>query len=224
MEKLEGVEIEHNDFIGVYKNVLNDKQCDTVIEFFDNFSTVHGYYADRREQTGNSDHVIKDDSILMDDLVYGMKRVESQLPPGELQRHLQCVHEDNGILTRVFDAFEEYVTHYDIWKSGQSWTSRTFKLQKTQAGDGSGYHVWHSEFSAGCFRDRFAAWILYLNDVDEGGETEFLYQSTRVKPRKGDLVIWPAYFTHVHRGNPPLTGDKYVMTGWLEVFESINRV
>jgi len=55
-----------------------------------------------------------------------------------------------------------------------------------------------------------------LNDVKEGGETEFLYQSVRVSPKKGTLVIWPAAFTHVHRGNPPLSGTKYIMTSWLE--------
>ena len=57
---------------------------------------------------------------------------------------------------------------------------------------------------------------MYLNDVEEGGETEFLYQSRRVKPKRGRLAIWPAQFTHMHRGNPPLSGDKYVITGWVE--------
>ena len=60
------------------------------------------------------------------------------------------------------------------------------------------------------------AFILYLNDVDEGGETEFLYQSRRVKAKAGTVVLWPAAYTHVHRGNPPLSGSKYILTGWLE--------
>jgi len=58
--------------------------------------------------------------------------------------------------------------------------------------------------------------MLYLNDVPEGeGETEFLHQGMRVQPRKGDLVVWPAFFTHVHRGNPVYTTDKYIATGWM---------
>jgi len=57
---------------------------------------------------------------------------------------------------------------------------------------------------------------LYLNDVEEGGETEFLYVKRRVSAKKGRFVLWPAGFTHTHRGNPPLSGEKYIMTGWVE--------
>ena len=58
--------------------------------------------------------------------------------------------------------------------------------------------------------------MLYLNSVTEGGETEFLYQKRRIKPQQGRLVIFPAGFTHTHRGNPPLSGDKYILTSWVE--------
>jgi len=58
--------------------------------------------------------------------------------------------------------------------------------------------------------------MIYLNDVEEGGETEFLYYARRIKPTQGTLLIWPAYFTHAHRGNPPLSNTKYIITGWIE--------
>ena len=58
--------------------------------------------------------------------------------------------------------------------------------------------------------------MLYLNTVEEGGETEFLYQSVRFKPVKNTLLIWPAGYTHTHRGNPPLSNEKYIVTGWVE--------
>ena len=58
--------------------------------------------------------------------------------------------------------------------------------------------------------------LLFLNDVDEGGELEFLYQSKRIKPKAGTMVISPAFFTHTHRGNPPLSGEKYILNGWCE--------
>jgi len=63
---------------------------------------------------------------------------------------------------------------------------------------------------------RLIAWSLYLNDIDLGGETEFLYLKRRINAKAGRLVIWPAGFTHTHRGNPPLSNDKYILTGWLE--------
>jgi hypothetical protein len=64
--------------------------------------------------------------------------------------------------------------------------------------------------------DRICSWGVYLNTVEQGGETEFLYQSLRIPAVEGNLVIWPAGYTHVHRGNPPLSGEKYLLTGWIE--------
>ena len=65
-------------------------------------------------------------------------------------------------------------------------------------------------------RGRIATLLLYLNDVDEGGETEFLNQHLRIRPKCGRLVICPAFWTHFHRGNPPINGVKYMINGWME--------
>jgi len=54
----------------------------------------------------------------------------------------------------------------------------------------------------------------YLNDNFEGGETEFLYLNKRVSAKQGRIIIFPAGFTHVHRGNPPIGGEKYIVTSW----------
>ena len=90
----------------------------------------------------------------------------------------------------------------------------TIKIQKTLPQ--GGYHVWHCEHANIETGRRFAFIILYLNDVVSGGETEFLYQSARVEASQGRLVLAPAAYTHMHRGNPPLKGEKYILTSWLE--------
>ena len=56
---------------------------------------------------------------------------------------------------------------------------------------------------------------LYLNTVEEGGETEFLYINKRIKAQQGRLIIFPAGFTHTHRGNPPIGQDKYIVSTWV---------
>ena len=56
--------------------------------------------------------------------------------------------------------------------------------------------------------------MTYLNDVDDGGETEFLYQDVKTKAVKGKTVIFPVEWTHTHRGIPSPTQDKYIITGW----------
>ena len=56
--------------------------------------------------------------------------------------------------------------------------------------------------------------MTYLNDVTEGGETEWYYQKLKIKPKKGLTVIWPADWTYQHRGIPSKTHHKYIITGW----------
>ena len=88
------------------------------------------------------------------------------------------------------------------------------RIQKTSPGQA--YHTWHCENAGKERRDSMLLFSLFLNDVEEGGETEFLYLKKRIKPKKDRLLIFPAGFTHTHRGNQPISGDKYILTGWLE--------
>lgn len=94
----------------------------------------------------------------------------------------------------------------------------TVNLQKYLSGEG-GYPHWHSEIypqDARCEPlHRVLLWSVYLNDVPEAGETEFLYQERKVAPRAGTLLIAPAGFTHTHRGNTPVGGHKYIATSWV---------
>ena len=66
--------------------------------------------------------------------------------------------------------------------------------------------------------------MMYLNEGFEGGETEWLYQSRRETPKTGRVVIWPATFTHTHRGNPPLNGEKYIATSWFHHIPNLRLV
>ena len=70
----------------------------------------------------------------------------------------------------------------------------TLKIQKTLPTEG--YHIWHIEHGKGFDNEpRAFVFSVYLNDVEEGGETEFLHFSKRVKPKTGRIVIWPAGFS-----------------------------
>lgn len=99
-------------------------------------------------------------------------------------------------------------------------------LQKYLAGRG-GYHHWHSEVyprDASCESlHRVLLFQFYLNDVAQGGETEFFYQQRKVAPRAGRLVIAPGGFTHTHKGHVPTSGDKYVATSWI-LFQRAERL
>lgn len=79
-----------------------------------------------------------------------------------------------------------------------------------------GYHFWHYENEGGNTGARELFFIYYLNDVT-GGSTEFKFNPSAIEPKEGMLLIAPAHWTHMHKGNPP-TGEqtKYIITGWLE--------
>lgn len=90
-------------------------------------------------------------------------------------------------------------------------------LQKYQQNSG-GYPHWHSEIFPthnGDALHRALLFMFYLNDVEDGGETDFFYQQQSIKPKAGRMVIAPAGFTHTHRGQIPKSGDKYIATSWV---------
>lgn len=90
--------------------------------------------------------------------------------------------------------------------------------QKYQQGIGN-YGYWHSEIfpeaGANNALHRMLLIIIYLNDIEEGGETDFYYQGKSVKPKAGTMVVAPCGFTHTHRGNVPISDNKYVLTSWV---------
>ena len=63
--------------------------------------------------------------------------------------------------------------------------------------------------------DRLMVYMTYLEVPKKGGETEFLHQSLRIDPVVGRTLIWPAGYTHMHRGLMPLDGEKMYITGWI---------
>jgi 2OG-Fe(II) oxygenase superfamily len=78
------------------------------------------------------------------------------------------------------------------------------------------FFKWHSERidNTNMVVSRHLVFMTYLNDVTEGGETEWFHQKIKIKPEKGLTVIWPADWTFTHRGIPSTTQDKYIITGW----------
>jgi hypothetical protein len=93
-----------------------------------------------------------------------------------------------------------------------------YNLQKYPVG--GGFKVWHCEndFKSMLNYDRCLVFMTYLNDVEDGG-TSFKYQNIDMPAQKGLTVMWPAYWTHMHKGIVSNTKEKYIATGWLNYIE-----
>ena len=189
---------EIKNFIGIYDNYITKKECDLAIELFEKESNF--------KKT--------------------LTRVQFEKSPFREKKDEQFfAHPENLIvwwdylktITVNFDlAFKDYCQQTGANDYFDELHYTTLKLQKTLPTEG--YHIWHIEHGKGYHNEpRAFVWSVYLNDVEEGGETEFLYQSMRVKPKAGRIVIWPASFPYAHRGNPPLSGKKYIITSWMNV-------
>jgi hypothetical protein len=88
-----------------------------------------------------------------------------------------------------------------------------YNLQRYRPGE---YYHWHVDAGPGEFMSRQLVALWYLNDVPgPGGETEFALQEVKVIPEEGKLVLFPPFWTHVHRAAEVREGVKYIATTWL---------
>lgn len=196
---------ESDDFIGIWKNFVPRTICDKLIEHTETILNRGSYFLpgsigegyDEEEYAYNSsmfyggDMNRKDFAFLLN---YSNKKLVM-----EVNSCLNC-------------CLKHYFYNYQSLKH-TSLLSTDIKVQKTPPG--GGYHMWHYESPLQEYAQRELVWMIYLNDMPDGeAETEFMYQRRRIKPTAGTVVIWPAGFTHTHKGNTVLTQDKYILTGW----------
>ena len=111
----------------------------------------------------------------------------------------------------LFGYIKEYNAAYDN-PLAEMTIADGFNIQHYKPGEG--YLNWHSERSIHLTHQRALTFMTYLNDVSDGGGTEFKYQGLRHNAKKGKTLIWPSDFTHTHRGQKSETEEKYITTGW----------
>ena len=179
----------YEDFIRTYDDVLPEEALDLRQRLIDNVLIWDDSWTNRSDQSK------KDNQYWL------------ELEPSNI---LLASKINESLLS---NAFGPYVNEFICLKDPTGWVSGSTLLQKTEPCQG--YHTFHFENGGYNNVARHVTWMIYLNDVEEGGETEFLYQRKRFKPVRNRAVIWPGSYTHLHRGNPPLSGTKYILTGWM---------
>jgi hypothetical protein len=188
------------DFIKMYPNLYPDGYCQHLIDEFERL-VQSGAGTNRQNGEGASRHWKDDLHLNLNMGVHTVAPFEDKLTTNMFFKGLQA-------------CYDHYATEFSTLKDARIRATH-MKMQRTDPG--GGYHIWHSEQGNGEHADRVLVYMLYLNSLDEGegGETEFLYQRKRIRPEANTMLLWPATFTHTHRGNTVL-GDqsKYIVTGW----------
>jgi len=189
---------EYRDFIGMYEGVYPDGYCHHMIEEFERLSNTGATY-NRQNEEGCLKRIKQDEFTFLNYKNHQPTPFNGDDAKDIFFRGLQ-------------ECYEDYVAEYDSLRD-LNVKCTNIKLQKTKPGEG--YHVWHCEQGTEDGANRCVVYALYLNTITEAGETEYLYQKLRVQPRENVMVLWPAGYTHPHRGNAVYGNDaKYIITGW----------
>ena len=180
------------DFISIYENALPSEYCRNWIEYIDNLRE-EGILLQEEDKLHNRDH----------------ETLNFRNHDGyDLPSHDKLAR---SFLPSIKNCVDNYLEDYSVLGEAKF---LLFDVKAKRIPIGGGFHSWHYENSSFNVATRRFVVQAYLNTIENGGETEFLYQNKRINAVEGTVVIWPAGFTHVHRGNPPIGQDKYILTTW----------
>jgi hypothetical protein len=192
---------EFNGFIGIFENYFKNAYLDELVNYYDSMSKLSLHYRDDIPKHRKDDEQL----FLLN------HNVINTVNPKNINHFLEVLWE------KIFPIYtEKFSILQDV-----SYKVDQIKMKKIAPGEG--FHQWHYESLYENSRRKIVI-QMYMNNIDEAGETEFLYQNTRVVPKKNKLLIWPADWTHTHRGNPPIGAtDKYILTTWLIEIDDENK-
>ncbi len=95
-------------------------------------------------------------------------------------------------------------------------------LRYTPGQEYKAHHDFFSSTSKVASNNRISTLVMYLNDVEQGGETFFPKLNFSVTPKKGMAVYFEYFYNEqnlndltLHGGAPVITGEKWVATQWM---------
>ena len=192
-----------NNFIECYSHALSSNQCNTIIREFHN---------DKHKEKGSLGGRV--DLALKQSIDIRCRFAQGDAIQDDWTYRTQFKQYNQLIYPALIGGLQLYTGKYEFMMELSSW--RIYNGYNIQYyGDGGGYKVLHCEHENDAnAMYRILAWMFYLNDAQCG--TYFPHQDITLTPKEGDLWIWPAFWTHAHRGITPNIGDKYIATGWCE--------
>jgi hypothetical protein len=182
-------------FVYIEENNLDKELCEKIITEFENdHRKLKGIFGGK---LGSIDERVKDtlDLAFSSHIEENWKEIDSIL------------------FFSLRDAIARYykkLVNYNIICDGELFDSG-FQIQKYKKNKGK--YIWHNDAMSTTQYNRLFAFIWYLNDVTDGGETYFL--GGKVKPTTGKLLLFPTTWTYMHKGAVPISNDKYIITGWV---------
>ena len=199
VQKLKEKKLDPSSFIGGW--YIPTEICDELVNYF-NFNKKYL----KPGKVGKQDTFSEEDKNIKDsfDLSVGSQNYDVII--GEYRLCLKNVL-DNYLEKFIFS---NNVYFFEVRES--------FNIQHYPIG--GGFKEWHCENTGdGTALKRHLVFMTYLNNVEDGG-TEFYYQGIKTKAEKGLTLIWPATWTHTHKGVVSNTKEKIIATGWYSFLDT----
>ncbi|MBM3486328.1 MAG: 2OG-Fe(II) oxygenase [Alphaproteobacteria bacterium] len=179
-------------FIQVYLDVFTAAECRAIVTRFEDDPRVKPSWGKYSAQPKN--------------------RTGSMIALGAWPEWADVVEDFHArIRSRIDHYAETFLAFKRIWMTGDCELSAPL-LERI--GPGQGFD-WHFDGNLPGTERRVLATIVYLADVDHGGQTQFAYQGIALAPKAGSLVLFPPFWTHLHRGDTPTAGYKYNLTNFV---------
>ena len=194
--------MDHNNIIDLlYVNTtsISRELCNDMIDMFEHSGERYDGVTH-----GGMNKKVKDTTDLVITCVGGVWSKINKLLSKELNNNVREYVKTYS--SKVSDTYNIFTT--------DNLTTDSMQMQKYDKKVGK--YVYHQDYSCDWKNKKMRqlTFMWYLNDVEEGGETEFWGQYG-IKPEAGKLVLFPASWTFPHRANIPISSDKYIITGWL---------
>ena len=191
VDPYEIVEIKPGSFLFEIKNALNPDICQEIIRRFEAHN--EDQYQGRIGQIQEENQSVKRST----DMVISNKEYWKDIDT--------ILHRSLGLALQLFQR------QYPYFKG--PFKDMGYAVQRTEPGE---FYHWHIDGGSHEFAYRQLVAIWYLNDIEgPGGETEFLFQQTMVKPEQGKMLLFPPFWTHEHRGVTLKREVKYIATTWV---------
>ena len=195
------------DYIYINNNSLSPLLCKNIIEYFEEDKNTH-----QGQTFGGVDTEIKDTLDLMipnennkENKWFKIVKCLNYEILHNIKKYVKKINEpiSNSQGTNDYTLFSDKPVNYSV-----------FQIQKYIKNTGK--YIYHDDAHIKWENksQRVFTYLWYLNNIEEGGETEF-WGNRQIKPECGKLLIFPASWTFPHRGKVPVSNDKYILTGWV---------
>ena len=198
-------EVDEQTFIG--GGDMSEEICDEVLDFYNNNKSlqISGTIGSDEKNDGSQN---KFDPIVN---VEAKKCTQLNIIPNAQELTLYNIH-----LQAILDDYKQKYKWADFVKTYDIIENMIIQHYKP----GEGFYKWHMEQNGYANTVyRHLVFMTYLNDVENGGTEFYHFPDLKIQARKGLTLIWPAGWTHTHKGVISNVDEKYIITGWYSFYD-----